>query len=68
MDDILIYSNTLKEYKIHVHQVLDRLRDIGLQLDISKCEFYKDEVLYLRLIVGRNGVRIDPAKVAAVKE
>ena len=37
-------------------------------MDIRKCEFYIKEILYLSMIVGRHSVKIDPAKVAAVKE
>ena len=68
MDDILIYSNTLDEHHAHVRQVLDRLRQFGLQVDISKCEFDANEVKYLGLIINTGGVRMDPAKVAAVTE
>ena len=66
LDDILIYSNTLKEHKQHVRQVLQRLREFGLQADIAKCEFHVQEVKYLGLIVGTNSIRMDPCKVSAV--
>ncbi|TQV90502.1 retrovirus polyprotein [Cordyceps javanica] len=66
LDDILIYSNNLKEHKKHVKQVLQRLREFGLQADIAKCEFHVQEVKYLGLIVGTEGIRMDPAKVSAV--
>ena len=38
----------------------------SLQLDIDKCEFYKIEVLYLRLIISIDSVQIDPKKVKAI--
>lgn len=66
LDDILIYSNTLKEHKQHVRQVLQRLSEFGLQADIAKCEFHVHEVKYLGVIVGTNGIRMDPCKVSAV--
>jgi hypothetical protein len=34
-----IYSNLLSEHKRHVRQVLQRLKEYGLQADIAKCEF-----------------------------
>ena len=40
LDDILIYSKTLKEHKKYIRQVLQKLREAGLQVDIQKCEFY----------------------------
>ena len=68
IDDLLIYSKTLREHKRHVRQVLGKLREAGLQVDIEKCEFHVEEVLYLGMIVGKHGIRMDPAKVAAIRE
>ncbi len=39
LNDILIYSKTLKEHRTHVKEVLDKLREVDLQIDINKCEF-----------------------------
>ncbi|EEA22361.1 retrovirus polyprotein, putative [Talaromyces marneffei ATCC 18224] len=36
MDDILIFSKTLSEYKRHVRQVLEKLKESGLQCNINK--------------------------------
>ena len=75
MDDILVYSQTLKEYWNHVKLVLSRLRYASLQVDISKCDFEVHQVKYLGLIIqsatedGRPGsVSMDPAKTDAIKE
>ena len=46
LDDILIYSNTQKEHREHVHWVLDRLQEAGIQADIEKCHFDVPEVKY----------------------
>jgi len=42
------------------------LRGAGLQLDIDKYEFYKTEVLYLRLIISIDGVQMDLKKVKVI--
>ena len=68
LDDILIASKTKKEHKEHIEQVLYRLREVGLQADIKKCEFYQKEVKYLGLVISQEGIKMDPAKVATVKE
>lgn len=68
LDDILIYSETLEEHKQQVKQVLERLRKAGLQVDIEKCEFHVTETKYLGLIVGRNGIRMDPERIRAINE
>ena len=68
INDLLIYSKTLWEHKEHVRQVLSKLREAGLQVDIKKCEFHVEEVLYLGIIIGKHGIKMDPAKVAAIRE
>lgn len=66
IDDILIYSNTLKEHKKHVQIVHELLHANDLHLDVKKCEFAVREVTYLGLIIGEDGVRMDPAKIACI--
>ena len=68
MDDILIYSQNLSEHQDHVKSVLQRLREHGLQVDISKCSFEATQVTYLGLIVSTKGISMDPKKVACVQE
>ena len=68
IDNLLIYSNSLREYKEHICKILRILRENGLQVDIKKYEFYIKEVLYLSIIIGKHSIKIDSAKVAAVKE
>ena len=63
LDDILIYSESLDEHRQHVQKVLKKLRAAGLQVDIEKCEFHVSETKFLGLIVGRDGVRMDPEKI-----
>ena len=66
LDDVLIYSNSKKEHRAHVREVVQRLIDAGLQIDIDKCEFETTKTKYLGLIVTPNGIEMDGDKVAAV--
>src|SRR5436309_14011105 len=43
-----------------------RLKEAGLYLEPSKCQFHVQEVEFLGFIVGNNGVRMDPVKVESV--
>src|SRR5690606_20119807 len=61
-------SNSLEEHRQHVKAVLERLLKAGLYLKPEKCEFHKTQVEYLGLIVSTEGIKMDPAKVAAVVE
>ena len=66
LDDLLVYSSTLKEHREHVRRVLARLQEAGLFLKPSKCEFHTQEVEFLGFVIGEHGVRMDPGKVEAV--
>jgi hypothetical protein len=66
LDNILIYSEDLLEYKIHVKKVLQRLRDAGLQVDIKKYEFGVVRTKYLGFIISTHGIKVDPEKVSVI--
>ena len=68
LDDILIFTKTLEEHRAIVREVLQRLQEHNLYLRPEKCEFEKEEIEYLGLIIQEGQVRMDPAKVAAVRE
>ena len=67
LDDVLIYSKTLEEHQQHVCTILDEFRKHKLYAKESKCEFFRSEVKFLGFIVGADGVKVDPAKIEAVK-
>jgi len=50
LDDLLVYSSTLKEHKEHVQKVLAGLQEAGLFLKPSKCEFHTGEVKFLGFV------------------
>jgi hypothetical protein len=68
MDDILIYSHSLEHHLKVVREVLKRLQEYDLYLKPEKCEFEKQEMEYLGMIIRPGEVRMDPGKVAAVKD
>jgi ribonuclease HI len=66
IDDILVYSQSEQEHEEHLRKVLQRLRDCQLYAKLSKCEFWISEVLFLGHIINRDGLVVDPMKVAAI--
>ena len=68
MDDILIYSKELKEHRQVVCKVLKRLKHYNLYLKPEKCKFEKNSMEYLGMIISPGEVRMDPSKVATVKD
>ncbi|XP_020262301.1 uncharacterized protein LOC109838255 [Asparagus officinalis] len=66
MDQLEGASKTWEEHLIHVEKVFEVLQNGQLKLNGKKCEFGKDELVYLGFIVGKGQRRIDPSKVAVI--
>ena len=46
--------------------VFKRLQDAGLQYNIKKYNFYTTKVIYLGLIISRDGIKMDFKKVIII--
>jgi hypothetical protein len=68
LDDILVYSANRKDHREHVREVVRRLTEAGLQIDVHKCEFETTRTKYLGLIVSPGGIQMDPAKVKTIRD
>lgn len=68
LDDILIFSENAEDHAKHLQEVLQLLQDNQLHCKLSKCEFNKEELKFLGHIVGRYGLRADPAKIQTIKD
>lgn len=67
LDDILTYNGSWQEHLNHVKLVLTRLREWGLVAKASKCVFGQEKVEYLRHLVTREGLEVDPQKIEVIK-
>lgn len=68
LDDILIFSRTPEEHAQHLQLVLEALEKHELYVGVDKCAFARQQVDFLGHVVSSEGLRPDPAKVAAVEE
>jgi len=68
LDDIIIYSKTLKKHKWHVWLVLHRLQEANLQMNINKCKFHVQKIFFLRLLLFIEELKMNLRKVQAVVE
>ncbi len=67
-DDILIVSKTPEEHEKHLEIVLQTLEQEGLYAKLKKFAFNKPELLYLGHIIGRDGIKVDPAKISCIAD
>jgi hypothetical protein len=66
IDDLVVFSTSLDDHFRHLQQVLDTVRQLGVRLKISKCNFFNQEMEYLRHIISADGIRMNPKKVKVI--
>ena len=57
LDDVLIFSKTIREHLTHLGQVLSRMREVGLKLNPKKCHFICDQFTYLGRTITPSGLK-----------
>ena len=68
LDDILIFTRIEKEHAKAIWQVLQILQENKLFLHPEKCEFCKEWIEYLGLVILEDQVSMDLVKVTGVWE
>ena len=56
VDDIIIFSKTVEEHRRILSEVLRRIGAAGYKLNHAKCEFFKEEVTWLGMKIGKNTI------------
>ena len=62
-NNIIIYSNSKKEYKEYIKWVLERLYKENILIIIKKCEFYIKKTDFIGFIIKLGQISIDLKKV-----
>ena len=66
-DDIIVASKNMDLHMNALNETMSALQSSGLKLNASKCEYAKDEIIFWGMVVSKDGVRPDPAKVEVLK-
>ena len=66
LNDILIYSDNEFEHELQVKLVLQKLREVDLQVDIIKYEFHVSQVSYLELIIIIEEIKMNSVKIIII--
>ena len=66
LDDIIIWSQTIKQHETNVRQVLDALCAVTLFCSLKKTSLFLWEVDFLRRWISAQGVEPDPKKIEKI--
>ena len=64
LDDIIIFSKNEEEHLEHLRIIFQRLKEAGLKLKRSKCDFMKTQIQYL---ISSSGIQPLPEKLGSIK-
>jgi len=67
IDDTICFSPSFNAHLVDLESVFDRFRQANLKLKAAKCKLFQNRCKFVGHIVSANGVEVDPAKVACVK-
>ena len=61
IDNILVYSRSKEEHAQHLGITLQTLKEKQLYAKLKKCEFWLEKVIFLRHIVSKDRISVDPS-------
>lgn len=67
LDDLVIFGRNLESHNKNLINVFERLRKVNLKLNPNKCNFLKQELLYLGHTVSAKGILPDKNKIKIVE-
>ena len=66
IDDIIAHSQTVNEHIEHLRQIVRLHVDVGMKLNLQKCNIFQTEVQYLGHLVSAQGIRMIPSYVQRI--
>ena len=67
LGDIIIFSKNEFQHLEHLKTVFSHLREAGLKMKHSKCDFFKKEIHYLGLLISTEGISPLPNKLDCIQ-
>ena len=63
LNENIIFNKTKEEHLKHIRQVLHKLKEEQLLINLKKCLFMQEEIVYLGFVILANGLKIYFEKV-----
>ena len=67
-DDILVYSHNKNEHIMHLMAVLTTLRGEKLYINLKKCSFMTNSLVFLGFVLTSTGIQVDEEKIKAIRD
>lgn len=68
LDDVIVYGSSTAEHDANLHAVQQRLRKYNVQLNLPKCIFRQNKLLFLGHVITPEGIQIDDSQVRAITD
>ena len=68
IDDIIIFGRTTAEHDKNLEQVLKKLNEANLRLNIQKCVFAVPEITFLGFLVSHGCIKPDPKNLQPIHD
>ena len=67
LDDVVLWADSFDQLLLRLQETFQRLQDMGMKLNVSKCSFAMTEIKFLGHVLSEKGVRPDKKNVEAVR-
>lgn len=66
LDDVVVITDSFEKHMEILREVLKRITQAGLTINYQKSKFCRERLTYLGYVVDKDGLHVDPDKVAAI--
>ena len=66
LDDILVFSRTLKDHMHTLERIFKRFEENGLAISLKKCRFGEQSIEFVGYNISREGIKPLPRKLHAI--
>jgi hypothetical protein len=65
-DDIAIFSNSMEEYEVNIHLILEILYEVDIIISIKKSSLFAEKIEFLGYIISSDGLEVAASKVEKI--
>jgi hypothetical protein len=65
-DDIVIFSNSMEEYKVNTRLILEVFHKVDIIISIKKSSLFAEKIEFLGYIISSDGLEVATSKVEKI--